>query len=41
MPLPVASVAIVCKTCGRSRIGYKFDPQGRKVRICKKCGDEI
>jgi large subunit ribosomal protein L24 len=41
MPLPVASVALVCKTCGRTRIGYKFDPEGRKVRICKKCGDEI
>jgi large subunit ribosomal protein L24 len=41
MPLPVSSVAIVCKTCGRSRVGYTFDPQGRKVRICKKCGDEI
>jgi hypothetical protein len=34
-------VAIVCKSCGRSRVGYKFDPQGRKVRVCKKCGDEI
>jgi large subunit ribosomal protein L24 len=41
MPLPVSSVAIVCKSCGRSRVGYKFDPQGRKVRVCKKCGDEI
>ena len=41
MPLPVSSVALVCKTCGRTRVGYKFDAQGRKLRICKKCGDEV
>ena len=41
MPLPVSAVALMCKTCGRTRIGYKFDDQGRKVRICKKCGDEV
>jgi large subunit ribosomal protein L24 len=41
MPMPVSSVALLCKTCGRTRVGYKFDAQGKKVRICKKCGDEI
>jgi large subunit ribosomal protein L24 len=41
MPLPVSAVALVCKTCGRTRVGYKFDAQGRKLRVCKKCGDEV
>jgi large subunit ribosomal protein L24 len=40
MPMPAAAVALVCKTCGRTRIGYKFEA-GKKVRVCKKCGDEI
>ena len=41
MPLPVSAVALVCKTCGRTRVGYKFDAQGKKVRICRKCGGEV
>jgi large subunit ribosomal protein L24 len=41
MPLPASSVALLCKSCGRTRVGYKFGPDGRKVRICKKCGDEV
>jgi large subunit ribosomal protein L24 len=41
MPLPVSAVALLCKACGRTRVGYKFDAQGRKLRVCKKCGDEI
>jgi large subunit ribosomal protein L24 len=42
MPVPVAAVAIVCRACNKpSRIGYRFDEQQRKVRICKKCGADI
>ena len=41
MPLPVSAVALLCKACGRTRVGYRIDPQGRKLRVCKKCGDEI
>lgn len=33
----VASVALVCKSCGKpTRIGYRIDGKN-KVRICKKC----
>ncbi len=38
MPLPVSAVAIVCSKCGPSRIGYEFDGDGNKRRVCKKCG---
>lgn len=42
MPIPVSSVSIVCPSCGEpSRIGMRFDDQGRKVRICKKCGADL
>ena len=42
MPLPVSSVSIVCKACGGpTRVGLQFDDQGRKVRVCRKCGAEL
>ena len=42
MPIPVANVALVCPSCGKTtRVGYKFDSDGTKVRTCKKCGGEI
>ena len=48
MPLPVANVAIVCGTCGPTRIGYSFEgsadgkqDRANKKRICRKCGGEL
>lgn len=41
MPIPVANVAILCSSCGPTRIGYRFDPDGTKVRTCKKCGGDL
>ena len=42
MPMPVANVALLCPTCGKpTRVGYKFDKDGTKVRACKKCGGEM
>jgi large subunit ribosomal protein L24 len=38
MPLSASAVAIVCSTDGPTRIGYRFEADGTKVRICKKCG---
>jgi large subunit ribosomal protein L24 len=38
MPVPASNVAIVCPSCGPSRIGYQFDSDGVKTRVCKKCG---
>jgi large subunit ribosomal protein L24 len=41
MPMPVSSVSLVCASCGEAtRIGYTFDEQGRKQRVCRKCGSE-
>jgi large subunit ribosomal protein L24 len=42
MPLPVANVALLCPSCGKTtRVGYKIDGDGTKVRVCKKCGGEM
>ncbi len=41
MPLAVSAVAIVCHSCGPTRIGVRFDEQGRKVRVCRKCEGDL
>jgi len=38
MPIDISNVALYCNTCGRGvRVGYKYNPDGSKVRECKKC----
>lgn len=42
MPIPVANVALLCPSCTKTtRVGYKIDGDGTKVRVCKKCGGEM
>jgi large subunit ribosomal protein L24 len=41
MPVSASSVAIVCSSCGPTRIGVRIDEQGRKLRVCKKCGADL
>ena len=41
MPINAAAVAILCPTDGPTRIGYRDDGTGRKIRICRKCGQEL
>jgi large subunit ribosomal protein L24 len=42
MPIHVSTVALVCKACNQpTRIGYRFEDDGEKVRICKKCGADL
>ena len=42
MPIPVANVALVCPTCGEAtRVGYRLEDDGTKVRVCKKCGGDL
>jgi large subunit ribosomal protein L24 len=41
MPIPVANVALVCSDCGPTRVGYRFDSDGTKMRVCKKCRKDL
>jgi len=42
MPIPASNVAIVCNSCGKpTRVGYRFEPDGTKIRICRKCEGDL
>jgi large subunit ribosomal protein L24 len=41
MPIHVSNLAILCASCGPSRVGFRFEPDGSKVRVCKKCGKDL
>ncbi|MGH9087749.1 MAG: 50S ribosomal protein L24 [Acidimicrobiales bacterium] len=42
MPMPVSNVSVVCPSCGApTRVGMRFDEQGNKVRVCRKCGVDL
>jgi large subunit ribosomal protein L24 len=42
MPVHVSTVALVCKSCNKpTRIGYRVDDSGEKVRVCRKCGSDL
>ncbi len=33
---------LVCPKCGKgTRVGHAFDENGKKVRVCKKCGAQF
>jgi large subunit ribosomal protein L24 len=40
MPIHISNVALLC-SCGPTRVGYKFDDEGNKSRVCKKCGKGV
>ncbi|MBN2532613.1 MAG: 50S ribosomal protein L24 [Spirochaetales bacterium] len=41
-PVKLSNIMILCKKCGPTRIGFKnSDAQKKKLRICKKCGEEL
>ena len=40
--LDVSNVMLVCPKCdAKTRVGHKFLEDGTKVRVCKKCGENI
>jgi large subunit ribosomal protein L24 len=42
MPIDASNVALWCDKCKKgTRIGYRFDSSGKKIRICRKCGGDI
>jgi len=41
MPIDASNVLIVCKECGPVRIGARFDDEGNKHRVCRKCGSDL
>jgi large subunit ribosomal protein L24 len=41
MPINASTVALVCPRDGAVRTGYQIKDDGRKVRVCKRCGREL
>jgi large subunit ribosomal protein L24 len=42
MFVDISNVQPVCKSCGQpTRVGHRVDPDGSKVRICRKCEAEL
>ena len=42
MPIPISAVAIVSPGDGKpTRVGYRFDDRGVKIRICRRTGTDI
>ena len=41
MPLPVSNVALLCPKGHPTRVGYEFNADGTKRRVCKKCGADL
>jgi len=38
----VSNLALYCKKCEKGvRAGHKVDAEGKKARVCKKCGEAI
>jgi large subunit ribosomal protein L24 len=41
-PLPIGKVMLVCNNCGKpTRIGHRTLDNGRRVRICRQCGEQL
>ncbi len=40
--IDVSNVALVCPSCDKAtRVGHATDADGKKMRVCKKCGKEF
>lgn len=41
-PIHVSNVKLICRACQQpTRVGYRARPDGVKVRVCKKCNQDI
>jgi len=41
-PIHVSSVMLICSKCNHpTRIGFRFLTDGKKVRVCRSCGEVI
>ncbi|MGH9024113.1 MAG: 50S ribosomal protein L24 [Acidimicrobiia bacterium] len=41
MPIHISNVALICRSCGPTRAGYRLSPDGKKSRICRKCKGDL
>ncbi len=41
MPIPVSNVALIAGDGKTTRIGYRFDDKGNKVRVARRTGEDV
>ncbi len=41
MPIHVSNLMLICGKDGPVKVGYRIDANGKKVRVCRKCGAEL
>ncbi len=41
MSIDASNVMILCDECGPTKIGARFDDDGNKYRVCRKCGGDL
>ncbi len=39
-PLHISNVMVLCKKCGPTRSGHRFENE-QKIRFCRKCGEQL
>jgi large subunit ribosomal protein L24 len=41
-PIQISNLKLICKNCGTAtRVGIRERPDGVRVRVCKKCSEDI
>ena len=41
-PLQISNLMLICPNCGKpARVGHAQMPDGRRVRVCKKCNEVV
>jgi large subunit ribosomal protein L24 len=41
-PIQISNLMLVCSKCDRpTRVGHRFLADGTKVRVCKKCDEQV
>jgi large subunit ribosomal protein L24 len=41
-PINISNLMVVCKNCNkRARVGVSVAQDGKKTRVCKKCGEPL
>jgi large subunit ribosomal protein L24 len=41
MPIHVSNLMLICGKDGPVKVGYRIGANGKKVRVCRKCGAEL
>ena len=40
--IDISNVQPVCRSCGKpTRVGHRVEDDGTRVRICRKCGEDL